>query len=403
VITVWALGITQIIGWGSTFYFLGVLANALAADRGWSLGFVYSGLTCGLLVSGGVSTPIGRLIDRHGARGVMTAGSVLSAVGLALIAKVESPAAYLAEWALTGLAMRMTLYEAAFAAIVQVAPVNGRRSISALTLFGGLASSLFWPLGHELAAATDWRTTLLIFASLNLVVCAPLHWVVLGRKAEVAGGGEPATAAAATAPVAKPAVVLEGRNRRIGIVVFAIAISLNGIVFGALAVHLVPLLAAFGLSSGAAVVLASFKGAAQVAGRLWELTLGRQIAPLNVGRIAIWGMPAAFAMLLLPIGVWPAAIAFTIVYGLANGLVTIVRGAVPLALFGSAGYGEVLGLISTPYLVLTAVAPALLALVVEAWGYLGAGLALFAVGLVAGLAIEVMTLWYRALMARTAA
>lgn len=397
--TVWALGITQIIGWGSTFYFLGVLARPLAQTCGWSMAFVYGGLTCGLLVSGIVSAPIGRLIDRRGARDVMAIGSLLSGAGLAIISQVETPAVYMAAWALTGLAMRMTLYEAAFAAIVQVAPVKGRRSISALTLFGGLASSLFWPLGHELEAAFGWRAALLIFAALNVAVAAPLHWLALGvRRVDgesLDGAAEPA---AATAPA--PAVALKGRERRFAIIVFAAAISLNGVIFGALSVHLVPLLAAYGLSAGMAVLLGSLKGCAQVAGRVWELTLGRRVQPLNVGRLAIWGMPLAFATLVLPIGILPGAIAFTIVYGLANGLVTIVRGAVPLALFGSAGYGAVLGVISTPYLVLTAVAPALLALLVDAWGYVVATLVLFVVGTGAGVAIEVMTMWYRRLVAQ---
>jgi len=160
-----SLGITQIITWGTTLYALGVLGKPIAADTGWGQSLVFGGLTVGLLISSVVSAYIGRLIDRRGARTVMSVGSVLAAIGLFALSQVADPYAYLAVWAFLGLAMRMTLYDAAFAALVQVTPSRGRRAISYLTLFGGLASTVFWPIGHELNAIYGWRTTLLIFAA----------------------------------------------------------------------------------------------------------------------------------------------------------------------------------------------------------------------------------------------
>ena len=177
-----ALGFTQIIAWGTTLYALGVLGKPIAADTGWSQSLVFGGLTVGLLVSSAASTWVGRLIDRRGGRLVMSAGSVLIAIGLVVLSQVTHPYAYLAVWAFLGLAMRMSLYDAAFAALVQVAPSRGRRAISYLTLFGGLASTVFWPIGHELNAIYGWRTTLLIFAAINLLVCLPLHWFGLARR-----------------------------------------------------------------------------------------------------------------------------------------------------------------------------------------------------------------------------
>ena len=134
----------------------------------------------------------------------MAIGSVLISVGLVLLSQVTHAYAYLAAWAFLGLAMRMTLYDAAFAALVQVTPSRGRRAISYLTLFGGFASSVFWPIGHALNAAYGWRTTLLVFAAINLVVCLPLHWLGLARRETAStrrpGGGRrlrsPADAAA---------------------------------------------------------------------------------------------------------------------------------------------------------------------------------------------------------------
>src|SRR5262245_40678619 len=157
-----ALGITQIIAWGTTLYALGVLGKPIAADTGWTQSLVFGGLTVGLLVSSATSTFVGRLVDRRGGRMTMSIGSALTTAGLVLLSLVTGPYAYLAAWAFLGLAMRMSLYDAAFAALVQVTPSRGRRAISYLTLFGGFASSVFWPIGHALNSAYGWRTTLLV-------------------------------------------------------------------------------------------------------------------------------------------------------------------------------------------------------------------------------------------------
>ena len=150
-----ALGCTQIIAWGTTFYVLGVLGRPIAADTGWSQSLVFGGFTIALLVSSAVSTLVGRLIDRRGGRAVMALGSLLTALGLALLSLVAHPYAYLSAWAFLGLAMRMALYDAAFAALVQVTPWRGRRAISYLTLFGGLASTVRPRARHPLWLARD--------------------------------------------------------------------------------------------------------------------------------------------------------------------------------------------------------------------------------------------------------
>jgi hypothetical protein len=386
-----SLGFTQIISWGTTLYALGVLGKPIAADTGWSQSLVFGGLTVGLLVSGAVSASIGRLIDRYGGRATMSLGSVLAAIGLVLLASVRDPYAYLAVWAFLGLAMRLTLYDAAFAALVQVTPSRGRRAISYLTLFGGLASSVFWPIGHALNAAYGWRTTLLVFAAINLLVCLPLHLVGLARR-ETAEQAAHAHAGGEAQHGGRP---LEGSTRTIAMVLFGIVAAASAVVMGALAVHLVPILEAAGLVAGTAVVMASFKGMAQVAGRVWDLTLARRWHPLDVGRVSVALIPLSFAILMLGGASFWTALAFTLVFGVSNGLVTIVRGAVPLALFGAQGYGAVLGILATPYLVLAAVAPAAFALVVERWGY-GAGEAiLLGAGLASWLGMEVLTRWYR--------
>src|SRR6185312_10845461 len=143
-----ALGITQITAWGTSYYCLGVLAGPISRDTGWSRGFVFAGFSVALLTMGVVSSAVGRAVDRHGARAVMTLGTVLVSSGLFALAHVRSEGAYLAVWAFLGLGM--CLYDAAFAALVQVAPSRGRMAISYLTLFGAFASSVFWVVGHAL-------------------------------------------------------------------------------------------------------------------------------------------------------------------------------------------------------------------------------------------------------------
>ena len=386
-----ALGITQIIAWGTTLYALGVLGKPIAADTGWGQSLVFAGLTVGLLVSSAVSTLIGRLVDRRGGRVVMSIGSILTAVGLVALSAVADPYAYLAAWAFLGLAMRMSLYDAAFAALVQVTPSRGRRAISYLTLFGGFASSVFWPIGHALNGAYGWRATLVIFAVINLVVCLPLHWLGLARR-ETAEQAEQAHAADPAPTAATPP--LEGSARRVAMVLFSLIVAASAVVFGALAVHLVPILEATGLAGATAVFIASLKGAAQVAGRIWDLTLARRWHPIDVGRVSVAFIPLSFAVLMLGGANFSAALAFTLLFGVSNGLVTIMRGAVPLALFGAKGYGEVLGILATPYLLLAAVAPAAFAVVVERYGYNAGEAILFVAGLLSFLGMEVMARWY---------
>lgn len=387
-----ALGVTQIVAWGTTLYALGVLGKPIAADTGWSQSLVFGGLTVGLLVSSAISASVGRLIDRRGGQITMVAGSILTAVGLVMLALVTSPYAYLAVWAFLGLAMRLSLYDAAFAALVQVTPSRGRRAISYLTLFGGFASSVFWPIGHALDAAYGWRTTLLIFAAANLLVCLPLHWLGLARRETAAQAEEARASATATAPTGPP---LEGTTRTVAMVLFSVIVAASAVVFGALAVHLVPILEATGLAAATAVFVASLKGVAQVTGRIWDLTLARRWHPIDVGRVSVGFMPLSFAVLMLGGADFGMALAFTLLFGVSNGLVTIMRGAVPLALFGPKGYGEVLGILATPYLLLAAIAPGAFALIVERWGY-GTGEAiLFGAGLVSFLGMEVMARWYR--------
>ena len=392
-VAVLSLGVTQIVAWGTTLYALGVLAMPIAMETGWSRSLVFAGLTVGLLGSGFTSAPIGRWTDRIGGRAVMSLGSLLVATGLVLLSLARNELMYLAAWAALGPAMRMTLYDAAFTSLVQVTPSRGRAAISYLTLFGGFASSAFWPIGHVLADWMGWRGTCLVYAALNLGLCLPLHWWGLARR-EMA---EPVDTPSASPQMVAGLPALDEKSRTMAMGLFALATSATAFVFGAMAVHLPAVLQAHGLAAGVAVTLASIKGVAQVGGRVCEIVWGKKLHPLDLGRISIAFMPLAFVVLMAGGASFAAALAFTVLFGIGNGLVTIVRGAVPLALFGKEGYGTILGILATPYLILNALAPAALAIVVDLWGYEAAEAVVLAAGLIATLAMEAMSVWYRRL------
>jgi len=384
-----ALGITQITAWGTSYYCLGVLAGPISRDTGWSRGFVFLGFTVALLALGVVSNAVGRAIDRHGGRAVMTLGTALVSVGLFALSQVRHEAAYLVVWAFLGVGMRLCLYDAAFAALVQIVPSRGRRAISYLTLFGAFASSVFWPVGQALNEQLGWRQTLVVFALINLAVCLPLHWVGLARRES-----DRSAERARSAVESVDGPPLEGTTRSIAIALFALIMSLNGFVFGVISVQLVPLLEAAGLATAAAVWIASLKGVAQFGGRIVEIVFARNLRAITVGRIAIGILPPALALLLVGTGSLPLVVAFTLLMGASQGVITIVRGAVPLALFGAKGYGTVLGLIATPVLVVNAASPTVFAWIVDRWGWRTGRLSLLVGCSAAWLAMELMSRWY---------
>ena len=379
-IIICGLGLTQIIGWGTTYYMLGALSQDIAVSTGWSGTLIFGAFSAALLLSGMISRHGGRLMDRIGGRRVMIAGSVFAAAGLALMGPFPHPATYVIGWLLLGLAMRFATYDAAFASLTQIVGQGARRAISYLTLFGGLASTVFWPVSHYLALGIGWADTLLVYAGLNLFVCLPIHWLVLHG----ARGDQTATRVANT-----PVQHLAGRGRLMAITLFATALALNGLVFSSISAHAVPLFQGLGFRGNEAVFMAALIGPSQVASRLGEIVMGRRLTPMHLGLIAFGLLPVAVGLFALLGFSWPAAIVFAVLYGASNGLVTIAKGAVPLMLFGTRGYGEVLGVISAPNLILNAAAPLLFALLL---GVVSAQASLLIAG-AAALASTLFMLW----------
>lgn len=347
------LGITQIIGWGTTYYALGALSEEIAASTGWSKGLIFGAFSAALLVSGLISRHAGRFVDRHGGRKLMMAGSLLSTLGLVIIGLLPHAVTYVVGWLVLGVAMRLSTYDAAFASLTQIAGSKARRAISYLTLFGGLSSTAFWPASHLLSESVGWSNTLLVYAVLHLAVCLPLHAIVLREARGAANGAEAEPDSHAP---------LQGRARLQAMALFAAALALNGVVFSAISAHVVPLFHGLGFAGAEAVTMAALIGPSQVASRIGEILLGRRLKAVHLGLIAFGLLPVAIGLFAAGGFGVTAALAFAVLYGASNGLVTIAKGAVPLVLFGRRGYGEMLGILSAPNLVLNAAAPLLFAL-----------------------------------------
>jgi predicted MFS family arabinose efflux permease len=301
------------------------------------------------LISGLASTPAGVLLDRHGGRLVMGAGSLLAGAGMLLLGTTHDVAQYFLAWALLGVAMALTLYDAAFATINREFFHDARKGISVLTLFGGLASTVFWPLTLKLNTALGWRETFLVFGAIHLLLCLPLHVALPVRPRSA----HPVHAHAS-----------EGRNytlmealRDATFWKLAFAFSANVFVFAVLSVHLIPLLQRFGHSADTAVLVAALIGPMQVAGRIGEMSFARHVSPQNVGKIVFGLLPLALAALAALGEYTPAIAGFCILYGVSNGVLTIVRGTIPQTLFGRANYGAISGAMSGPGLAAKAAGP----------------------------------------------
>ena len=349
------LCVTQILAWGAIYYPPVLTVPLIAADRGWSATLAMGGFSFGLLVAGVAAPRVGALIDRYGGHRVMPAGSLVGALGLVGLVHAGHPAAYFAVWMALGLSMSASLYDPAFATLGRVFGAAARRPITALTLAGGFASTVSWPATHALIGAVGWRGTYLIYAALLALIAAPLHAFVLPRT----------RASVETRPGGVPAPVAPVPPTGLAFALVAAAFAAYAFVPSGLAAHLLAIFGRLGLEPATVVAIGTLFGPAQVAARLTEFVFGRDLHPLWLVRGAVGLLVLGF-LLLWAFGLSvPVAIAFAVMFGVANGLVTIARGTVPLALFGPTGYGRIVGRIAGPSLLMQAAAPLLLAYVAE--------------------------------------
>ena len=350
------LGITQIVSWGSIFYTPVLIVPLIANEHGWSMTFAMGGFSVALLAAGLIAPTVGRSIDHFGGHVTMTVGSLIGALGLVLIGYADNPVTYYAVWIILGVAMSMNLYDAAFATLGRIFGAAARRPITALTLAGGFASTVGWPTTHLLIETAGWRGTYLVYAAVLAFISAPLHAFVLPRHRAVVD--VPKQGDAKT-----PAQVLPSHG--LPFILVASAFAAYAFVPSGLSAHLLAIFQRSGIDAGTVVWIGALFGPAQVGARLIEFAFGRDLHPLWVVRFALGVLLCAFVMLAI-FGFSPlVAACFALLFGGANGLVTITRGAVPLALFGASGYGRLMGRLAGPFLLMQAAAPLVMAFVID--------------------------------------
>ncbi len=368
-----ALGATQIIGYGTLYYAFAILAPSIAREFAVGEATLYAIFSAGLLAGGLAAPQAGHWMDRFGAPKLMAAGSALVTALLAGLSAAPNLGSFAALIVAVEVVSVVVLYDAAFAALAHQGKPQARRAITHLTLIAGFASTLFWPLTGWLAEATGWRNSYLIFAALHLIVALPLHlWIV--RRPPVSDAAT--VSSSETFDLGPPLV---GSEARFAFWAFAISFALSGVLGSALAIHLVPVLQALDLG-GAAYLVAMLMGPAQVFIRLTDALFWRGLHPVSVALISAAALPLALVMLLAPADAILAGAVFAILFGFGQGLSSIVRGTVPLALFGRDGYGARLGQLAAIRTVLGAGAPFLFAAAAQAYGTRAALAATLAIG-----------------------
>ncbi|WP_455921228.1 MFS transporter [Pseudomonas putida] len=374
----------QIIAWGGSFYLIAVLAAPVVADTGWNQAWVYGALSLAILISGLLAPAVGRLVARLGGRRILVSSAPILAAGLALLAVAPNLGCFLLAWVVIGIGMAAGLYDPLFATLGQYFGSNARGAITQVTLVSGFCTSITWPLVATLVAHLGWRGACLAYSAMLLLVVLPVYLRTLPPLQRVTATGAPAPSADGAEP-----------DRRVFMLLTA-SFTLAAVIFTAISVQLISLLQALGFSLPAALGVAALIGPSQVGVRVLQVVLGRNAHP-------IWSTLAS--VLLVAVGLagllfatqW--AVVAIVVYGLGSGIRSIVRGTLPLALFGPGTYAVVLGRIARPVLIAQALTP-LLGGYLQA--HLGATATLAVLGILALVNVATVVLLQRSVITKNA-
>jgi predicted MFS family arabinose efflux permease len=350
-VVVAALGTTQTLAWASSYYLPAILAAPMAASAGVSRAWVFGAFSGALLLTAALGPWVGRTIDRRGGRGVLAVSNGVFAIGLVVLGASNGIASQCAAWLVLGIGMALGLYDAAFATLAGIYGRDARAPITGITLIAGFASTVGWPLSAFLDAEVGWRGACFIWAAMHVVIGLPLNLFLLPRSSHPREHAEQERAS------------WEPRREMI---LLAYVFAAAWFVTGAMAAHLPALFEMMGATTVQAVAASALVGPAQVAARVAEFVIMRRIHPLVSARIAASLHPIGAAVL-AAFGS-PAAVAFALLHGAGNGLLTIARGTVPLALFGPANYGARTGLLGAPARAAQAAAPLLFGLLLDSMG-----------------------------------
>jgi hypothetical protein len=349
-----ALGVTQIIGYGTLYYSFSILEPSISRDFDWSSEWMF-GAFSGALLIGGLAAPFaGRWIDRFGAGRVMAGGSLVAALALAACAMAPSGAAFVPALFAIEIASTLVQYGAAFSLLVQRHHDRAQRSIVYLTLIAGFASTMFWPLTTWLHSVLTWQQVYFIFAASHLILCLPIHaW--LSRRVAAPRKAEEDRAEASGAVRTADGLLLPDTRRK-GFVLMAAAFAFESFISSAILVHMLPMLQALGLGL-AGVVVGTIFGPSQVASRFTNMVFGGGMSQLTLAIISAALLPGGLIVLSVSAPSLAGAVLFAILFGMGSGLYSIVGGTLPLELFGPRGYGTLQGKITSVRLIVGSAAP----------------------------------------------
>jgi MFS family permease len=361
----WMLSIGQLVTWGLVYYTFPLFVVPMEKQLGWSRDQLYGALSAGLLVAGLCSIPVGAWIDRGHGRLLMTGGSLLAALLLVVWSQIDSLPMFYLVWLGLGACQSATLYEPAFAVITRVYGPRYRQAILIMTFLGGLASTFGIPFAQLLIDRITWRPTLEVMAVIILGVGLLIHWPFVPGPKEVATPigdmPRPASDRRKKGPLAAAVRV----PAFWGLVV---AFAGYGLAFSAMSFHLIPLLAERKVETGVIMAIIALIGPMQVVGRVLLMAAQRHITSIQLGALIYFAFPISMGMLALGISDVYGLILFAIIYGVANGLVTILRGMAVPEFIGPEGYGVVSGALTMPTNVMRAAGPLMAAF---AWSALG--------------------------------
>jgi MFS family permease len=356
------LGVTQVLAWATTFYIPATMLGHAGQTFGTSRAVLLGAFSWALIVSALCAPRVGRIIDAQGGRNVMVAGAIVTAAGLILLAAAPNLWVWYGAWTVLGIGLSASLYDAAFATIGRLLGRDSRGAITGVTLMGGFASSLGFPMGTWLSGHVGWRAAALIYAAIQVAIILPV------LLAGVPGGRPPPP----PPPPPRPAGGPPPGTR--DFVLLAVYFTTRSGIGALVSIHALVLLHGLGLSLDHAVAVATLIGPAQVGARIVDFRFGRGLSPVTSAQLGAALLPLGIA---LTLGGAPAAL-FALAYGLSNGILTINRGTLPMHVFGPAGYAPLLGRLALPNQIAQALVPILVAPLVEhapAWTFAGIGAA----------------------------
>lgn len=350
------LGLTQIFAWSSTLYLPAVLASLIAKDMGWSFTLVIAGLSWGFMVTGIFSPKVGQFIEQFGGRKVLSISSILFALGLLCLGLSTHILTYYFAWTILGIGMAFGLYDAAFSTLGRLLGQNARTAIIGVTLLGGLASTIGWFMIVFVENLYGWRVSCFILALMHIFIGLPLHYFVLPKEEH------------RIEPINKEKIdqspTTKKQNKLLILVGFILTVQ--SFVVATISVHLFAMLKMIGFSVSAALAIGMVIGPAQIVARLLEFSLFKHLHPSWSSRIGV--LTSLFGITFLFAEGYVLALLGAALYGAGNGILTIIRGTLPLALFGQNGYAVRMGVLGRPIMIALAVGPLLSAIILEQWG-----------------------------------